>query len=301
MNILTLDGGGSKGVYTLGVLSELEASLGKPLCQCFDYIYGTSTGSIITALLGLGWSVADIKELYFKLIPRIMRPVLPSAKSRALRAELVNALGDQDFTAFKTGIAIIATNVGAEKPFVFKNRVSQAYKLKATFVPGFGAKIADAVQASCAAVPIFDKVSVKTANQDTVVAIDGGFIANNPILMAIADALNALNSPLAETNFVSIGTGNFVEKHAPISMFIRSLWTVRQIEMILKSNANTIDILAPLLFKGIRLVRINDSFNQPQYRTNMIEKDPKKLALLHGLGRASFGKHEDDIRNLLGL
>jgi predicted acylesterase/phospholipase RssA len=301
MNILTLDGGGSKGVYTLGVLSELEAMLPVPIHETFDYIYGTSTGSIIAALLGLGWKVSAIQDLYFRLIPSIMAPLLPAIKSAVLRTELENVFGDSDFTAFKTGVGIIATNVEAERPLIFKNRVSQAYQLKSTFIPGFGATIAVAVQASCAAIPIFKKVPVKTQNQHTVIAMDGGFIANNPILIALADALNALGGSLEDTNFLSLGTGNFVEKHAPVSMFIRSLWTVRQMEKILKANANTIDILASLLFKGIKLVRVNDSFNQPQYGTNMIEKNPKKLRLLHGLGRESFGKHELKIRELLNV
>ena len=301
MHILTLDGGGSKGVYTLGVLRELEAALPAPIHETFDYIYGTSTGAIIAALLGLGCSVSEIQEMYFRLIPCIMSPILPARKSSALRAELMNMFGDNDFTSFQTGIGIVATNIQTERPLIFKNRVSQAYQLKSTFIPGFGATIVDAVQASWAAVPIFDKVAVKTQNQLTISAMDGGFIANNPILIAIADALNALGSSLDNTTFLSIGTGNFVEKHAPASMFIRSLWTVRQMEKILKANANTIDILASLLFKGIKLVRVNDSFNQPQYGTNMIEKNLKKLQLLHGLGRDSFGKHEQQIRDMLNI
>ena len=51
LNILVLDGGGSKGVYTLGVLKELELKLGSPLCEHFGLIFGTSTGSIIAALI----------------------------------------------------------------------------------------------------------------------------------------------------------------------------------------------------------------------------------------------------------
>ena len=57
LNILVLDGGGSKGVYTIGVLKELELKLSKPLCESFDLIYGTSTGSIIAALIGLGYKI----------------------------------------------------------------------------------------------------------------------------------------------------------------------------------------------------------------------------------------------------
>jgi len=53
--ILSLDGGGAKGFYTLGVLAQVEAMLkGKLLCEHFDLIFGTSTGAIIAALLSLG-------------------------------------------------------------------------------------------------------------------------------------------------------------------------------------------------------------------------------------------------------
>ena len=49
--VLSLDGGGAKGVYTLGFLSRLEKDIGKPIHEHFDLIYGTSTGAIIAALV----------------------------------------------------------------------------------------------------------------------------------------------------------------------------------------------------------------------------------------------------------
>ena len=49
--VLSLDGGGAKGFYTLGVLKEVEARLGCKICDGFDLIFGTSTGAIIAALL----------------------------------------------------------------------------------------------------------------------------------------------------------------------------------------------------------------------------------------------------------
>ena len=45
--ILSLDGGGAKGFYTLGVLKEIEAMINQPLAEKFDLIFGTSTGAII--------------------------------------------------------------------------------------------------------------------------------------------------------------------------------------------------------------------------------------------------------------
>ena len=55
--VLSLDGGGSKGVYTLGVLKEVEAIVKAPLCNVFDLVFGTSTGSIIAALIALGYVI----------------------------------------------------------------------------------------------------------------------------------------------------------------------------------------------------------------------------------------------------
>jgi len=51
--VLSLDGGGAKGFYTLGALKEIEGMIGRPLCQRFDLIFGTSTGAIIAALICL--------------------------------------------------------------------------------------------------------------------------------------------------------------------------------------------------------------------------------------------------------
>jgi patatin-like phospholipase/acyl hydrolase len=297
MNVLALDGGGSKGVYTLGILKELELMIGEPLYKKFDFIYGTSTGSILAALIGLGYSTKEIELLYFDMIPKIMRRSTASAKTKELRRCLEETFKNNDFTEFKTGIGIVATNYENERPLIFKADINQAYKLKHSFIPGFGCSIYEAVLASCAAYPIFEKVILETKNQGSILSIDGGFIANNPILFAIADAINALNVPIQEVKFLSLGTGNFIETSIGVkSKIYRSLKMVQLFEKILKSNANTIEILARLLFKDISLLRINESFNQPEYGTNMVESDLVKLRLLQRLGRDSFGKFENELK-----
>ena len=62
--VLSLDGGGAKGFYTSGALKEIEALVGCRLYEKFDLIYGTSTGAIIGAMLGLGKTVDEIEALY---------------------------------------------------------------------------------------------------------------------------------------------------------------------------------------------------------------------------------------------
>lgn len=62
--MLALDGGGIRGLITLGYLEKIEELLGRPLCDFFDYIAGTSTGAIIAACLAQGMSTARIIEFY---------------------------------------------------------------------------------------------------------------------------------------------------------------------------------------------------------------------------------------------
>uniref|UniRef100_UPI0018EEE873 patatin-like phospholipase family protein n=1 Tax=Paracoccus binzhouensis TaxID=2796149 RepID=UPI0018EEE873 len=83
--ILSLDGGGAKGFYSLGILREVEALLPRPIHETFDLIFGTSTGSIIAALLAIGRPVEEIHELYKERVPTIMRAKSRSAKSEKLR------------------------------------------------------------------------------------------------------------------------------------------------------------------------------------------------------------------------
>jgi len=62
--MLALDGGGIRGLLTLGILEKLEALVAAPLCEYFDYIAGTSTGAIIAAGLARGRSVGDMVQFY---------------------------------------------------------------------------------------------------------------------------------------------------------------------------------------------------------------------------------------------
>ena len=100
--ILSLDGGGAKGFYSLGVLKELEAMVGRPLYQCFDLIFGTSTGGIIAALLALGHSVDNIHALYKEHVPAIMRRRTARGKSEALAHLARTVFADRSFADVKT-------------------------------------------------------------------------------------------------------------------------------------------------------------------------------------------------------
>lgn len=149
--ILSLDGGGAKGFYSLGVLREVEAMLGTSLHQQFDLIFGTSTGAIIASLLAMGRTVSDIHDLYKEHVVRVMERKSPEAKTKALTALATEVYGDAKFDAMKTGVGIVATKWMVERPMIFKGDLAQAHGRSATFVPGFGVPVGDAVVASCSA------------------------------------------------------------------------------------------------------------------------------------------------------
>jgi hypothetical protein len=142
---LSLDGGGAKGFCTLGVLGEVEAMLPRPMHETFDLIFGTSTGSIIATLLATGKTVAEIHSLYCKHVPKIMKAKKPHERTQRLREVGMIVFEDDGFDAAFTGLGIVATKWQLETPMIFKSLQTQAHGRRATFVPGFGCKLVDAV------------------------------------------------------------------------------------------------------------------------------------------------------------
>ena len=299
-NILSLDGGGSLGVYTLGVLNEFEKFTGQNLANYFDLIYGTSTGSIIGALLGIEYTVEEIIKLYYEFIPTIMKNKTASARSNVLKSLATGLFGDHYFDSFKKcNIGIVATKYHHCQPMVFKNSIKQIYGLKETFKSGFGCKISDAVLASASAYPFFNPVTVMTENQGDQVLIDGGYVANNPALFALNDATNALKIEFDKIRIFSVGVGNYPEKYNNILFrAIKGIWPIKLLQKTLKTNTNTTELILDLMFPYIKKIRINESFSQREYATYFLDSDYQKLQLLQNLGRESYRKNEHTINKL---
>jgi len=305
--ILTLDGGGAKGFYTLGVLSEIEAMVGKPLCNCFDLIFGTSTGAIIAALLARGERTADVLRLYSKHVLMVMTPGAATERSEVLRQSAKTIFGKTKVTDFKTAIGIVATNWKDERPLIFKASVEQAHGSKGSFVPFFGCSVADAVTASCSAYPFFDTHTIKKTNGDVLELADGGFCANNPTLYAIADATLALNLEHKDLRVVSIGVGAY-----PAPSIFKKIgrvfggWKLIRhglnsdfLQKLMGTNTHSMEVLRSILFKNVPTIRISDTFKEPELATDFLEHDLTKLNRLVQKGRLSFGTYENVLKAAL--
>ena len=300
--ILSLDGGGAKGFYTLGVLKEIEAMLGCPLHKRFDLVFGTSTGAIIASLIALGYEIDEIHKLYKEHVPNVMKIEGASGKSEALAELAKEVFGDASFEDVKTGIGVVATKWVIERPMIFKGDVAQAHGRIGTFKPGFGVSIAEAVQASCSAYPFFDRKVITTAAGDSVELIDGGYCANNPTLYAIADAVIALQKGRNDLRVVSVGVGVYPEpKPRTFKMWFGKnyLVSVQLLQKTLEINTQSMDQLRSILFKDVQTVRISDTFEKPEMATDLMEHDLGKLNILRQRGAESFASREHQLKEFL--
>ena len=300
--VLALDGGGAKGFYTLGALKEIEGIIGCPVSKKFDLIYGTSTGAIIAALLGLGKSVDDVEALYQAHVIKIMSRWLAHRKSAALEELAAEVFGNLRFDAFKTNVGIVATRWSEERPIIFKTNVAQAFSGKATFEPGFGCTIGDAVIGSCSAYPFFTKKFVTTARGERIEVRDGGFVANNPTLYAIADATESLGFVRKDVRVVSIGVGEYPPPRLPawsVRKWASKLPTMKFLQKTLEISTQSMDQLRKVLFREVPTIRIHNKYTQPDLATDMLEVDLAKLGLLWQRGRDSARDVETDLKKFL--
>lgn len=305
--ILALDGGGAKGFYTIGILDELEKNIGSPIHECFDLIFGTSTGSIIAAMLARGDSSETILGLYRRYVPAIMDTKNAEMRTAALHELAHTIFADTTIDSFKTAIGIVSTNWKDERPLIFKASVAQAHGSVGSFVPFFGCSIADAIIASCSAYPFFQRHNVTKHNGDVVELADGGFCANNPTLYAIADATMALQHRPEDLRVVSLGVGQYPEPSFWKKVGrVRGGWGIVRhgfnsdfLQKILGTNTTSMDVLRSVLFKDVPTIRISETFSEPQMATDLLEHDLAKLNRLVQKGRLSYAMHERELAAFL--
>jgi hypothetical protein len=101
---------------------------------------------------------------------------------------------------------------------------------------------------------------------------------------------------------VSIGVGNYPEPpkywH---KWFISKFFLVQLLHKTLGINTGSMEQLATILFEDVPMVRINDTYNTPDMAADLTEHNMKKLNLLYQRGGESFGKHENELKNLLDV
>jgi predicted acylesterase/phospholipase RssA len=215
--ILSLDGGGIRGVFPAAFLARLEEHLEHPIGRYFDLIAGTSTGGIIAIGLGLGLSACEILKIYTEEGPAIFDQqhgpienwlrqkfrglahlLVTKHSSEPLRQALEGVLGRRMLGESRTRLLIPAWHPVLERVYIYKTahhpRLESDYKQPAI----------DAAMATAAA-PTFLKPRV---TESAVELVDGGVWANNPIGVAAIEATGVLGWPGDRLKILSVGTIN---------------------------------------------------------------------------------------------
>jgi predicted acylesterase/phospholipase RssA len=220
--ILTIDGGGIRGIIPATVLAALEDATGRPSRETFDFVAGTSTGAVIAAGLAAGIPARRLADLYVERSPEVFRRVpLVSGLRRLVRGDLYDTarlhalireeLGDEarDWCLNDAPIDVLITAKRLEDgmPWYFV-RDTPANSGRAG-----GYRLADVATASAAAPTYFQPWTIAGVGE----LIDGGIgVAGNPVYQACVEAFTFTNRyEPASTMVVSLGTGRFADRSRP--------------------------------------------------------------------------------------
>ncbi len=235
--ILSLDGGGIRGVYTAELLRRCDETFGRgePLTRYFDMIAGTSTGGIIALGLGLGFSTADISAFYRDDGRRIFPP-MPGCRLGRMRQKLEWAFGpklaheelekalknrfeDHLLGESAARIVIPAFMVPKTEITVFKTDHHEDFRNDYQTLMWKVAR-------STSAAPTYLKGHEH--EESGRIFIDGGVWANNPVMVALVDALSAYDLTPGQIEVFSIGTGNAPFELGRASVF-GGLWAWKEV------------------------------------------------------------------------
>lgn len=233
--ILSLDGGGIRGILTLEILLEiqnqLKAQLKKDnsfrLSDFFDYIGGTSTGAIIAAGLSIGMSAEQLMKFYEEkgeaMFDKafLLKRVKYFYNDGPLLKELKKTFGHGDIDletgVFKTLLLVVTMNRSTDSPWPISNNPDAKYNDPARPDCNLRIPLYQLVRASTAAPAYFRPETLQWDPSDpdkTFVFVDGGVTPyNNPAFLLYRMATQepfGLKWPTGEKQLliVSVGTGS---------------------------------------------------------------------------------------------
>jgi hypothetical protein len=227
--MLALDGGGIRGLATLGILEQLEKLVrertGLKLGDYFDYIAGTSTGAIIAAGLSCGMTVADLVEFYRSCGKQMFEPAFLIERVKyfytadPLKRKLQDVFGEDTRLGsgkLKCLLLVVTKNVTTDSPWPISSNPDAKYNDRSRPDCNLQIPLWQLVRASTAA-PVYFPPEILQWDPNnksrTFVFADGGVTPhNNPAFLLYrmaTDPAYRLNWKTGEQNMliVSVGTG----------------------------------------------------------------------------------------------
>ena len=204
--ILSIDGGGIKGIFPATFLASLEESLAEPISQYFDLIAGTSTGGIIALALGLGLAPAEIQSMYVengknifpgsqKWVNRLRHYFAAKYSSDPLEACLRDTLGEKLLGDSQKRLIIPSFSALTGKIYVYKTAHDRRFESD-------WKKSAVEVALATSAAPSYFPPYISSSH---IAHLDGGMWANNPTGNAVVEAIGILGATRKDVRVLSVG------------------------------------------------------------------------------------------------
>lgn len=219
IKILSIDGGGIRGIIPTTVLAEIERRTGRRTAQLFDLIAGTSTGGILA--LGLAvpkspasplYSAEQLIALYEQEGSRIFSRRfahtaaacgnlwLPKYSAAGIEAVLLDYFGESRLRDAATDLLITSYEIERSFPFFFRSAMARE-RLDYDF------PARETARATSAAPTYFEPMKLPSGTfTDHYTLIDGGVFANNPAACALVEA-RITHPHASDFLVVSLGTG----------------------------------------------------------------------------------------------
>tara|TARA_R110002049_G_scaffold209615_2_gene380531 strand:+ start:11545 stop:12525 length:981 start_codon:yes stop_codon:yes gene_type:complete len=295
--ILSIDGGGIKGVFPAKFLTSIEEEIGEgQIHKHFDLICGTSTGGIIALALSLGIPAKEILELYQKNAKTIFgkkqysffkKPFYCNKPLEKLIRDIFKKYHSKDtdprIDDIKGTKVLIPTYSLIDGATQVLKTPHTADLMIDKHIPMYMAAMA-----TSAAPTYFNAYSntFKRIDSDTLESfsnkVDGGVYANNPSLLGIIEARTRFGKELADIELLSLGTGQYKYSEARN----KKLWSVtywlskkRILDLFMQGQSqlahNSISVLKKFN-EGFLYKRIDLDFDQ-NFNVAMDETCPNKL------------------------
>jgi uncharacterized protein len=289
--ILSIDGGGIKGVFASSFLASLEQSTGKRVVEQFDLIAGTSTGGIIAIGLALGYSAQEILGFYEELGPEIFKltgfgNILASIKQvgkakygqEQLAASLNGFFGGRLLGESKTALLVPSFNIETGEIYVFKSKGTKEFDTDSN------TEALDAALATAAAPTFFPAHRTKKGTP----LVDGAVWANNPTELAVVEAISTLAWPSASIRVLSIGSTQepFAAGMARSMPLGAAYWAMKATELFMTAQSSAALMMAGKLIGSENVFRINPTMPRRRFGLDKVSEIPS----LKGLGDAEARK-----------
>jgi patatin-like phospholipase/acyl hydrolase len=249
--ILSIDGGGTRGIVPAIILASIEERTGKPISQLFDLIAGTSTGGILS--LGLvkpnaqgkpNYSAGDLCDLYEEQIPHIfLNPqswwgnlLGPKYRSVAFQRILKEAFGDCMLKDALTDVLIPCYDIEHRKPYIFRSRLARDSDEQ-------DLAMKDVALSASASPTLFYPVRLpKSIRGRAISLVDGGVFANNPSIYAWSECRSEYAKESEKHLIVSLGTGKSTRPLTDDFLLLWGYvhWSRPMLELVMESISESV-------------------------------------------------------------